>query len=175
VIAVEPESRNVALLKANLWRHQCANAVVLPLAAGRDYGYVSLSLSEENRGDHQVGWDDRADQLVPCARLDDLLAGQRLDFIKVDTQGVDHEVIAGLSGLVGGDSQTVMCEFWFTGMQERGINPGGVADEYQRLGFKLHLLEEDGSVTPVSPGGLVHAASTHPTGFVNVVMMPGRR
>lgn len=170
VIAVEPEARNVALLKANLWRNRATNAVVVPLAAGRGWGYVPLTFNECNRGDHQVGWRDRADRLVPCARLDDLLAGERVDFIKVDTQGVDHDVIAGLCGTFGSASPTILSEFWFTGMQERGIDPGSVAGEYRRLGFTLHLLQEDGSLHAVDSDGVVDAARTHPAGFVNVVL-----
>jgi FkbM family methyltransferase len=170
VIAVEPEPRNLLLLKANLWRNQCANAVVLPLAAGREFGYVPLTFNEENRGDHQVGWIDRADLHVPSARLDDLLAGQRLDLVKVDTQGVDHEVVAGLAGLFEVSSPTILCEFWLKGMRERGLDPDAVARGYEELGFALQLLDDSGEAHPLSPGELVQAARTHPAGFVNAVL-----
>ena len=135
VIAVEPEGRNLQLLKANLWRNSCANAVVLPVAAGREQGFLPLRLNEENRGDHQTGVGAAPDRLVPAVRLDDLLAGRRVDCIKVDTQGSDHDVIAGLSRVIRESRSTVLCEFWPEGLDERGIDPLSVAEEYRQAGF----------------------------------------
>jgi FkbM family methyltransferase len=171
VIAIEPERRNISLLKANLWRHGCDNSVILPIAAYRERGFVPLRLNEENRGDHQVGWDAGASALVPCARLDELLGGVAVDVVKVDTQGVDHDVIAGLSGLIRrGRAPTIMCEFWLEGMAARRIHPQGVAEGYERLGFELSLLDEDGSLRAASPLDVVAAAEAATTGFVNVVL-----
>lgn len=171
VFAVEPEQRNVALLRANLWRNQCGNAVVLPVAAYRERGFLPLRLNEENRGDHQIGWENAASALVPCARLDDLLTGVPVDFVKIDTQGVDHDVIAGLSGLVDEHpSLTVMCEFWLEGMAERQIDPHEVATGYERLGFDLALLGEGGALRRASPGDVVAAAGSEPGQYVNVVL-----
>jgi FkbM family methyltransferase len=171
VFAVEPERRNIALLKANLWRHGCDNAVILPIAAHRQRGFLPLRLNDENRGDHQVGWSDEASALVPSARLDDLLAGVSVDVAKVDTQGVDHDVIDGLSGLFPpGRPATIMCEFWLEGMAERDIDPDEVLRGYQRLGFDLGLLEEDGSVRVASAPDIVAAAAGWEGLYVNVVL-----
>ncbi len=171
VYSVEPEQRNLALLKANLWRNSCANAVVVPIAAFREVGYLPLRFNEENRGDHQVGWDHDASVLVPCGRLDDVLAEIRVDMVKVDTQGVDHEVIAGMTGLIDANpSLTIMCEFWLQGMSERGVDPHQVAAGYQRLGFELGLLADGGSVQGASPEEIVAAAGAEDSGFVNLVL-----
>jgi FkbM family methyltransferase len=171
VFAVEPERRNLALLKANLWRHGCDNSVVLPIAAHRQRGFLPLRLNEENRGDHQVGWGEQAAALVPCARLDELLAGVTVDVAKVDTQGVDHDVIDGLSGLFGSERPaTIMCEFWLEGMAHRDIDPNEVLRGYQGLGFELGLLEDDGSVVSASPSEIVAAAAAWAGLYVNVVL-----
>jgi len=171
VFAVEPERRNVALLKANLWRHGCDNSVILPIAAHRQRGFLPLRLNEENRGDHQVGLRDGADELVPCARLDELLAGVPVDVAKIDTQGVDHDVIDGLSGLFApGRPATIICEFWLEGMEHRAVDPDEVLHGYQRLGFELGLLNEDGSVHSASPPEIVAAASAWSGLYVNVVL-----
>jgi FkbM family methyltransferase len=170
VVAVEPEDRNLALLKANLWRNKCANAVILPLAAGREQGFLPLRLNEENRGDHRTGLPLAPDQLVPVAALDDLLIGRRVDCIKIDTQGSDHDVVAGLAQVIRAGSSTVMCEFWPAGMEERGIDPLQVAEQYRREGFGLYLLGAEASLRAVDPRDLVTAARTDPDGYVNVVL-----
>lgn len=180
VVAVEPEDRNLALLKANLWRNKCSNAVILPLAAGREQGFVPLRLNEENRGDHRTGLplapdrlapeQLRPDRLVPVAALDDLLCGRRVDCIKVDTQGSDHDVVAGFAKVIRASCATVMCEFWPAGMEERGIDPLQIAEQYREAGFTLHLLGEQARLSAVDPPGLVSAARADPTGYVNVVL-----
>ena len=171
VLSVEPERRNLALLKANLWRNSCANTVVVPIAAYRHAGFLPLRFNEENRGDHQVGWSEGASVLVPCARLDDVLAEVQVDLVKVDTQGVDHDVIAGMTGLIyANPALTIMCEFWLQGMSERGIDPRQVAAGYQQLGFELGLLGDGGSVASASPEDIVAAAAADVAGFVNLVL-----
>jgi FkbM family methyltransferase len=169
VIAVEPEPRNLALLKANLWRNGAGNAIVLPVAAGAAHGFVSLRLNETNRGDHQTGVGE-PDALVPCARLDDLVDDRRIDFVKIDTQGLDHEVITGLTRTLARDRSTVMCEFWPEGMHERGIDPRAVADQYAGTGCAMYLLDEAAALHPIGPDALVEAAIAHEVGYVNVVL-----
>jgi FkbM family methyltransferase len=171
VIAVEPERRNLALLKANLWRNGCGNAIVLPIAAYRHTGFLPLVLNEDNRGDHQVGWHDGASALVPCARLDDLLGGLDVDVIKIDTQGVDHDVIAGLLRLIRRPVRpTILCEFWLEGMERRGVDPGQVATGYRELGFELALLRDELGPYPASPAEVVAAARAEASRYVNVVL-----
>lgn len=171
VVAVEPEDRNLLLLKANLWRHGCSNAIVLPIAAYRERGFLPLSLDEDNRGDHQVGWYEDASALVPCARLDDLLADMHVAVAKVDTQGVEHDVIAGMSGLIDANpSLTITCEFSTEGIEQRGIDPRAVADGYIREGFELGLLEGDGSIRTATPSELVAAAAADEWHYVNIVL-----
>ena len=72
VIAVEPELRNLRLLRANLWRNGMS-AQVLPIAAYSRGGFIRFVRSETNPGDHQVREGAEEGSLVPCSRLDELL------------------------------------------------------------------------------------------------------
>ena len=49
VFAVEPDSRTLAILRANLWRHRGSNASVLPLAAYSETGHIAFTVNEEGR------------------------------------------------------------------------------------------------------------------------------
>lgn len=51
VLAIEPEPRNVSLLRANIWRNG-ARATVLPLAAFSRTGFIPLVFSPSHPGDH---------------------------------------------------------------------------------------------------------------------------
>lgn len=173
VIAVEPERRNLSLLRANLWRRRCSNATVLPIAAFAETGFVPLRRDEKNRGNHRVGLAGRATELVPCARLEDVLGDLHIDVVKVDAQGSDHDAIAGLARTPG--SQTILSEFWFEGIEQRGLDPASVAHGYEQLGFELALLSEHGVAHPASRADVVDAARRSGVEYVNVVLHRDQR
>lgn len=172
VIAVEPEQRNLDLLRANVWRNRAWNARVLPVAAQAETGYVGLRLSAVNRGDHQVvDASTHTGDLVPAVRLDEVLGGVSIDVVKVDVQGVDHEVVEGLSEVVAQNPGIVlMCEFWLTGMEERGIDPRGVIIRYEQLGFRVGLLGTKGSVWSAMAEEVIEACCIGDNDFVNLVL-----
>jgi FkbM family methyltransferase len=175
VIAIEPDSANVRLLRANLWRNGVP-ASVLPLAAFSHRGFAGFVRSDVNRGDHQLH--ERADApLVPCSRLDDLLGPIHVDVAKIDTQGVDHEVLEGMTGLLSANpNMVVLSEFWLAGLEDRGIDPLGVLDRYNELGFALGLLTPDGGVRSAGPRDVIDACQAWEGLFVNIVLSAnGRR
>jgi FkbM family methyltransferase len=174
VLAVEPEPRNVELLRANMWRNRARNVRVLAVAAQAETGYAGLRLSAVNRGDHQVvDASSHTGSLVPAARLDELLAGIPVDVVKVDVQGVDHEVVEGLTEVIAENPAIVlMCEFWLTGMQERGIDPSAVFARYEQLGFRVGLLGAEGSVWRTTAAEVLEACRIGDNDFVNLVLTP---
>jgi FkbM family methyltransferase len=170
VISVEPEARNLALLRANLWQHGLRNVAVLPIAAGDRTGYLRLEANESNRGDHQVHalGEHETGRLVPAGRLDEVLRGLEIHVVKIDTQGGDHHVVEGLRGLLR-PGMVLLCEFWLEGMERRGLDPRGVIEGYLRLGLRLELLDDDGPV-PTTPDAAVRAAAGWEGQWVNLVL-----
>lgn len=175
VIAVEPEPANLALLRANVWLAGAGNVEILPVAAGTEHGLIELHLDVGNRGDHQVhplGGGDRGRErrLVPVAPLDELLAGRRPDVVKIDAQGFDHEVVAGLHAtLAACPAMVLLIEFWLTGMDERGVDAAGVLAGYREAGLDLALLQGDGTPRPCTDAEILDAAEDGGTRVVNLV------
>ena len=170
VVAVEPEQRNLQLLRANVWRNRCNNTIVLPVAAYRETGFLPMRRDEKNRGNHQVGRSGKAHELVPCARLEDLLGPLEIDVVKVDTQGTDHDAIAGLGFATDASARrpTVLCEFWPQGMDDRGVAPSQVLEMYMDMGFQLSLLTSDGRAHPTGPAEIESTARA--SKYVNLVL-----
>jgi len=101
IVAVEPAADNCALLEANLRLNDCRDAVIVVQAAlGAASGSGTLLRSEANRGDHQVYPGDgerRAEPIRVLAGAEALAAHvERIDLLKIDTQGSEADVVAGL-------------------------------------------------------------------------------
>lgn len=105
VFAFEPDPDNFQLLQANAAHNALAHRITAVRGALSDAaGEGQLFLSADNLGDHQVYVSDEVRPSVPIAlhRGSDYLAGrlQRMDLLKVDTQGSEYQVIAGLLPLL---------------------------------------------------------------------------
>jgi FkbM family methyltransferase len=174
VVAVEPEPANVALLRANVWLNDVPNVRILPIAAWSRRELLPLRFNAENRGDHQVGVDAGPARLVPAAPLDELLGELVVDVVKIDTQGADHEAIAGLGAtLARSPGAVVLAEFWLEGLEERGIEWRDVLRGYRDAGFAIALLEDDGATRPASDEQVLAACEAWEGRFVNLVLRRG--
>jgi FkbM family methyltransferase len=105
VFAFEPDPDNFRLLQANAAlnaQQHCITSV--PAALSDAAGEGQLFLAADNLGDHQVYASDEARPSVSINLYQgsEFLEGrlQRLDLLKVDTQGAEFHVIAGLLPLL---------------------------------------------------------------------------
>lgn len=99
VLAIEPGPQNLSVLLLNLLENGLANVEVVPAALGRAEGVVVYSRSGANgaispyEGDPSVL---ATNDLVRMRRLDDLVGDlERLDLVKIDTEGAEGLVLAG--------------------------------------------------------------------------------
>lgn len=105
VFAFEPDPDNYRLLRANAELNGLEHCITAVEAALSDVeGEGRLFLSEDNLGDHQVYSGDEQRSSVPITLCEgsEYLAErtQRVDLLKVDTQGSEYQVIAGLMPLL---------------------------------------------------------------------------
>ncbi len=114
VVALEPQP---GPLRALQLIHGCdANVTLVAKACGASEGEVTFHINSANptvstasdafliAADGAGGWQDQVwDQMVrvPCTTLDALIQNHGMpDFIKIDVEGYEHDVLAGLSKLV---------------------------------------------------------------------------
>ena len=61
---------------------------------------------------------------VDVARLDQVLAGKRVDFLKLDVQGWELEVLRGMTGLFAPNpALRLFVEYWPNGLRRAGNEP----------------------------------------------------
>ena len=106
-IVIEPEPRNVSLLRANLaLRGLSDRTKIFQVGAAHKAGTANLTLSIDNRGDHRISNDASfVTTTIDLKTADEILeeAGERpedVSLVWVDTQGYEGFVLAGAQKLM---------------------------------------------------------------------------
>jgi FkbM family methyltransferase len=90
---------------------------------------------------------------VDCSTLDDELAGRgmRIDVLKIDAEGAEPEVLAGATRLLE-EQQSMQIVMEYTAANRPAV------DILVDHGYRISVLGEDGSLTPVDPDRLGDSA-----------------
>jgi FkbM family methyltransferase len=144
VIAFEPDSENLRLLKVNAaLADQNGNVEIVNSAVGDQNGKAVLYKSETNLGDHRLFPDDsiRRKTTVPIITLD--LFFSNVDntlptLLKIDTQGCEAKILKGAKGLFSRSWRPIMfLEFWPYGLEQAGCDPINFWQDIVQLGYEI--------------------------------------
>jgi len=142
VIAIEPDWRARGMMRQ---LGIPANAILLPVAAGPARGEADFYLRDDHRqsslqAEHPIGGGDQRTvstvevekvgvvTLTMLAEWAELLwPGHKVDMVKIDAEGFEHEVLAGVS------SPAFATTRWIIEVHDR-INE--VGEQLDRLGYK---------------------------------------
>jgi FkbM family methyltransferase len=148
VFAFEPDPANFALFKASVELNgmdQRIHAVQAGLAATDGSG--RLYLSEDNLGDHQIHRADTERASIPIRLLDGgcYLADrlQRIDLLKVDTQGAEYDVMQGLMPLLRSLSATprILIELTPLSLRQGGASGRALVELLARLEQPMWIVD----------------------------------
>jgi len=183
VFAFEPDPDNFRLLEANAQLNGvagCITAVEAALAARAGAG--RLYLSRHNLGDHRVfAADDGRDSIaITRIRGADYLAGrvERIDLVKVDTQGAEYEVIAGLMPLLTtlAAPPRFIVELTPHALRQAGVSGRALIELLATLGQPMSIIDHTrGRLYPSSAGDLSRWCDNWDTvpesrGFMNILV-----
>ena len=139
VIAFEPDPHLFACLSGNIRRAEVRNVELHPCALGSAPGTISLAWDGVNSGDtHLTRQVKTGATQVQLARLDDVLAGRRIDFFKLDVQGWELEVLLGATALLAANPQLrLFVEYWPEGLRRAGTSPADLVAFFHAHGWQL--------------------------------------
>jgi FkbM family methyltransferase len=157
VLAVEPEPHNFRLLRRNIIANRLTNVHVANVAIGAEPGTAQLFCSKWNYGDHRLypaTEEPRRATTVRVMTLDQLLAQCHcppVDFIKMDVQGFESQVVAGMGATLERNPRlTLLTEFWPYGIKCAGGSPERFFETFERNGFDAFTVSERGTGDRVS-------------------------
>ena len=146
VLAVEADPEMFRILRANVGLNQFANVELLPVAAHRHAGLVSVARDPSNFGGHTAYAAPAMGTTTPmqAVRLDDVLNPDvPVHFVKVDIEGMDHAAVQGLERTIARWGPTFLVKFNPQKMGWFGDDPEGVFGLYRELGLQVSVLGWD--------------------------------
>jgi FkbM family methyltransferase len=150
VFAFEPGPRLFRALKHNCRRSGLTNLTPLRLALGERPGRARLSCSVFNSGDNRLSGLGRHGAEVEVARLDEVLPGRRVDFIKMDVQGHELHVLRGMEEVLrASPALEIYFELWPAGLRGAGTEPEDLLEHLRQRGFRIYETEQ-GPLRPVT-------------------------
>jgi FkbM family methyltransferase len=144
VIAFEPLPANFRVLEENVRLNSIENVTVERLAVSSQSGEFRLdvpSLESPLLAGPFQDEDDRGTTLVPATSLDDYIFQKetRVDFIKIDVEGAEDDVLRGAQRTLATFHPTMVIELHNL-ENEHGLHPA-VAD-LEKSGYELQRLSE---------------------------------
>ena len=154
VFEANPENHRVLL--HNLKARQYRNAEVLHSAVADRDGTALLHLSP-GHSNHSLNSGYTAETgtvEVPCISVDTFCANRkidRVDFIKVDTEGAEPMVLRGMRGTIEANpSITLLVEHNPAALRAGGVEPDEFLSLLASLGLRYDSVSEDGSLGPIA-------------------------
>ena len=160
VIAVEPDPENVKILKNNLVKNKCKNVEVLEMALASKTEGGNLFRNDTNRGHSSLMNLNNTDEAtkIQINRGDEILKMLNIkpDAAKIDVEGAEPEVIAGLGHL---KPPIIQFEFVPEFFKILNNDPKLFLNSLVAENYNLELIDPDeGSLTSCSPESIISKA-----------------
>jgi FkbM family methyltransferase len=148
VHALEPDPDHLRLLTRAVRESGVTNVVLHDAAATDTTGTARLYLAAANRGDNRLvaAAEPRAFVDVRTVRVDDLVATEsRVDFVKIDAQGAEVEVLRGMPDTLRRPGVQLLCELSPALLARAGHDREAFFAPLRALGFAPRHLRPDGA------------------------------
>ena len=153
VYAFEPEGSNFGRLESNVRSNGYRNCVLANVAVSDTDRTDTLYISEKSAMEHRITVRPRVrgDEFgrtseIECVTLDSYVGDADVSFVKIDVEGSESRVLAGMRSILGRNHRIViMLEFLVPLVRDFGDDPYGLLPALAAQGFVLHYLEQGAS------------------------------
>lgn len=174
--AFEGHPGTYQLLKRNIYTNgYFLFAQAVPKLAHDHIGEVEFNICEGLPGSSSIGTFDNASQTrmqdigvqtrtirVPTTTVDaELPPDVRIDVVKIDAEGSEPFVLAGMDGIIKRNPDIAMIvEFYPRNFNMTQTDPAAFLEKLQSYGFILRHIEHSGAVSPISARELLECRSS---------------
>lgn len=157
VIAFEPNPRSAARLAENVALNGFTNVELHRLALGSEPTTAMLVVNPQSTGrsrlldlenNHSEGTDRIAVEVDSLDRWIDAKRLPRADFIKIDTEGFEHEVLTGARATLERGRPQLFIEIHGSGPEQKAANAHAVVTLLTEVGYAITHVESQRAVAP---------------------------
>lgn len=171
--AFEPHPLTYQVLQLNTWKFG-DRIRTWPCALGDHRGTVALNTAVNNLGDTKgvVATDGlMASTVAPIISLDELLGDICADVVKIDVQGAELAVLAGMREFIRRSSGIrIVMEFSPGLLRTNHVDPASVLASLRGMGFTLNLIRPDAFIETSDREILDFCHSAGPMGQANLLL-----
>ncbi len=152
VVAFEPDTRNFQLLTENVRSNGLTNVEPVNMAVGSHDGDLQLYRDPDYAGDHRIhAIAGRASITVRCTTLDAFCSGgSGPDVMKMDVQGAEGEVLAGMMRLLReAPPRAIVAEYWPAELASVGTDPQQLVDGVLASGYTVYNVPDESAAVRV--------------------------
>ncbi len=148
VFAFEPDPTNFQLLKKNVEINGFHNVILEQKALSDNSGKMMLSLNDENTAGHHLDFkkENTTNSIeVGVLSLDEYFLNKNIDinFIKMDVEGAESNVIKGMTNILKNSKDLKMIvEYNPNAIHQLGLNPENYFNMLIKNGFLLYDINE---------------------------------
>lgn len=140
----EPDRTNFGHLVKNCGKLR--NVRLNNKAAGPKTEKIKIYTSKELNVDHRTYKPDEYENEIEieAMRMDEYMAGKKVDFIKMDIQGFEMQAVQGMTRLLEENTDIkLVSEFWPYGLKKAGSSVSEYFNFLSSKGFFCYLLEKN--------------------------------
>jgi FkbM family methyltransferase len=143
VIAFEPDPDSFAALKAHVQLNRVSGHVeLIQAAASAENGTAPFEAGKHSMS-RIAGEQAQDTHMVRAVRLDSVLAGKRVDMLKIDVEGFEEQVVRGASGILESPERaphTIFIEVHPYAWEELGVTSESLLKLLESSGYKVYDL-----------------------------------
>lgn len=175
VFALEPEPSNYEYLVRNVQRNGVSCVETAMLAAGSREGALTLHLTAGAAGGHSAAPVGSASIEVRVVRLDSFLEPRvsRVDLVKIDVEGFETQVLAGMADILERDRPILLIEFSPALVRRCGDSPEALLGRLQDLYPGIQLFHGAGRPPERLDARAARALLSATSGSRNLLCLPG--
>jgi FkbM family methyltransferase len=168
VLAVEPSSRERAVLKRNIERNRLSNVTVVPHALAAESGFANLQVAPKLHGGHNTlggfaheGIAAIGAEQVAVETFDALaqrLSIERVDVMKIDVEGAEVKVLRGARRMLTRWRPTLLIEANEAALRGQGTSTADLVALLRSFGYDIRVFSyRTGEVETLLEGGTLSA------------------
>ena len=148
VYAFEPDPDNCNILALSLRQNNFSNVILIKKAISNKNEKVKLFIDEGNLGAHSFSENNIQVKKggfieTEAMTLDSFFKNRdRVDFIKIDTQGAEGLIIEGAAELIKRNNLKILMEFWPFGLKNLKCSPERLLETLKDFGFKIRVFTD---------------------------------